>query len=262
MYVRTANIGRSPSTRTDCAACRSDRTFADMDLAELIRSHKGDRSFKELQRACGDYPSDKRLQQLATKPPRNFPDPPTISALARGLRVPAVTVVLSAAESLGIDVRRAAPALLDRLPAGVDKLTEEQTRVLVDMARSFVESNETSVAQRVALRNLLAHSDVDIFDENDAPVTDAAGLDRVIDSLLADERQSPGTLANFMEAMQAAREHIREVEERGESHANIAFFTRPEEPSDPDEILEHLREEQSAANPERRDPGTGEEHPT
>lgn len=128
-----------------------------MNLAELIQSHKGDRTFAELQRDCGDYPSDKRLQQLATQPQKNFPDPPTIQALAQGLRVPEVVVVLAAAETLGIDTRRATPALLDRLPAGVDLLSEDQVRAIVDIARTFIDANQVHDIERSAWDRAVAN---------------------------------------------------------------------------------------------------------
>lgn len=112
-----------------------------MNLAQLIAAHKGQRSYADLERDCGGTPKAARWQQLATAPPKNFPDPPTIEALARGLKVPAVTVVLSSAESLGIDTRRAAPEFLDYLPEGIETLTEQQVQIVSETVRSFVESN-------------------------------------------------------------------------------------------------------------------------
>lgn len=112
-----------------------------MNLADLITAHKGARSYVKLEEACGGSPKAARLQQLAAGPPKNFPDPSTIAALARGLRVPATTVVLAAAESLGIDVRRPNQAVLDRFPAGVDRLSEEQLQALILMAQSLVDAS-------------------------------------------------------------------------------------------------------------------------
>lgn len=112
-----------------------------MDLGELISLHKGDRSYATLERDCGGAPRAARLQQLATAPLKNFPDPPTIQALARGLRVSERAVVLAAASSLGLSVGDV-NVLVDRLPDGARDLSEDQIATVVDMVRRLVEANE------------------------------------------------------------------------------------------------------------------------
>jgi hypothetical protein len=127
-----------------------------MNLSQLIKSHKGARSYADLSRDCGGYPSDKRIQQLATQAPKNFIDPPTVVALAKGLRVPQVAVVLAVAESLNLDVRRATPALLDRLPPGIERLSETQINAIAEMIRALLEASEgRSIPQQ--MREVVGH---------------------------------------------------------------------------------------------------------
>lgn len=123
-----------------------------MNIAELIRIGKADRSYEQLARDCGGQPTAARLQQIATKPVRTFPDPPTIRGLSKGLRVTEATVVLAAAESLGLDVRRSASRLVSLLPAGVDRLTDEQVDAVLSVVHSMTRSaGEQSPAPVVQL---------------------------------------------------------------------------------------------------------------
>jgi hypothetical protein len=75
-------------------------------LADLILDRKGGRSFEKLAEDCGGTPAGRRLQQLANgnRPMKNFPDPETITAMARGLGVSTTEVVLASARSLGVTV--------------------------------------------------------------------------------------------------------------------------------------------------------------
>lgn len=108
-----------------------------MNLAELISSQKGDRSYDQLERDCGGRPSSKRLQQIVTGQLKAFPDPDSIRSLARGLRVSEAAVVLAAAESLGLDVRRALPALVEILPAEASDLSEREALAVAELIRAF-----------------------------------------------------------------------------------------------------------------------------
>lgn len=109
-----------------------------MNLSELIETHKGRRSYPELARECGGVPSSKRLQQLVREPIKNFPDPPTVAALARGLRVPQREVILSAAESLGLEVHDTAPRLMQLMPVGAQDLSEEQAAAIAHLVDVIV----------------------------------------------------------------------------------------------------------------------------
>jgi hypothetical protein len=106
-----------------------------MDLAELIRSTKGDRSYDDLARDAGGTPGRQRWQQLATSPIRNFPDPPTIRSIAGALGVTQRTVVLAAAESLGLDTGTPGGLVEQLLPPGLDDLPEDEQRALLGVAR-------------------------------------------------------------------------------------------------------------------------------
>ncbi|WP_193613119.1 hypothetical protein [Nocardioides lijunqiniae] len=110
-----------------------------MDLSELIDTHKGRRTYPELSRDCGGTPSGKRLQQLVKDPIKNFPDPPTMKALARGLRVPERAVVLAAAQSLGLEVRDTMPRLFQLLPTTANDLSEQQAAAIAHLVDAIVE---------------------------------------------------------------------------------------------------------------------------
>jgi len=75
-----------------------------LTLGQLIDARRGNRSYEALARDCGGTPGAKRLQQLAKKPVRNFPDPDSIRALALGLGASVTTVVMACARSLGLTV--------------------------------------------------------------------------------------------------------------------------------------------------------------
>lgn len=75
-----------------------------MNLAQLIATYRGDRSNLELAALCGNRPSPQRWGDLANgKPLKNFPDPPTVKAIAQVLGVNERMVILACAESLGLD---------------------------------------------------------------------------------------------------------------------------------------------------------------
>lgn len=75
-----------------------------MNLAQLIATHRGDRSNLELAAACGNRPSPQRWGDYANgKEMRNFPDPPTVKAIAQVLGINERIVVLACAETLGLD---------------------------------------------------------------------------------------------------------------------------------------------------------------
>lgn len=109
-----------------------------MNLSELIDTHRGGRSYAELERDCGGSPSKGRLQQMVKQPIKNFPDPPTVRALAQGLKVAQSAVVLAAAESLGLDVRTARPRVVELMPADADQLNERQAAAVAHLVSTIV----------------------------------------------------------------------------------------------------------------------------
>lgn len=130
-----------------------------MNLRELISEHRAGRSYSELERDCGGSPSAKRLQQMATQPIKNFPDPPSVQALSRGLRVSEVAVVLAAAESLGLDVESSMPRLVQLLPSSASEMTEQQAAAVAHLIKVFMPAD-------------LAWPDVEISIEPDPTVRD------------------------------------------------------------------------------------------
>lgn len=110
-----------------------------MNLNELIAVHKSGRSYEELARNCGGGITSQRLQQIATTVPKAFPSADTIRGLARGLRVSESVVVLAVAESLGLDVARAVPRLVELLPASATALSDRQAAAIAEVIRSFTD---------------------------------------------------------------------------------------------------------------------------
>lgn len=108
-----------------------------MNLNELFRYHKGARSYDELERACSRALTSQRLQQIATTVPKAFPHAANISAIAKALGVREVVVVLAAAESLGLDVGREVPRLVQLLPAEAIELRDDEIAALAQVIRAF-----------------------------------------------------------------------------------------------------------------------------
>lgn len=113
-----------------------------MNLSELIGTHRGGRTYAELARDCGGSPSAERIRQLLNGPLKNFPDPPTVAALARGLRVSHSAVVLASAESLGLDVSTSMPRVVELLPAGARDLTEQQAAAIAHLVHTIVDASD------------------------------------------------------------------------------------------------------------------------
>ena len=108
-----------------------------MDIAALIRSTKGRRSYERLADDCGGKLTAARLQQIATKPPREFPEPATIRALTLGLRVGERHVILAWAESLGLDVGESQARLAQLLPPSAADLDDDQTAAVLAVVNAM-----------------------------------------------------------------------------------------------------------------------------
>jgi len=152
-----------------------------VNLSQLIATQKQGRTYAQLEVDCGGFPSSKRLQQLATQVQKNFPDPVTIKALARGLRVTEVAVVLSSAESLGLDVGRATPTVLDYLPPGVNDLDDDQLFAIGNLIRSFMppeQQDEPTPAETA----LAAEVTLNVWgpDESETPSPDQPVVDHIL----------------------------------------------------------------------------------
>lgn len=107
------------------------------DLQALIGLRKGDRSYEQLSKECDGVPTAKRLHMLATAPIKNFPDPDTIRGLSKGLRVTETTIVLAAAESLGLDVR-SPDGWAALLPADTERIPSHMRDAILSVVHSAV----------------------------------------------------------------------------------------------------------------------------
>lgn len=116
-----------------------------VNLQTLITLRRGDRSLEQLARDGGDVPGQAQWSIYArTGPKRVLPDPPSIRAIARALRVSERTALHSCARSLGIDVSEHGAALLSLLPTGVSSLNRNQLIAVIAVVDVLVEANSAS----------------------------------------------------------------------------------------------------------------------
>ncbi|MBO0827761.1 MAG: hypothetical protein J2P24_08265 [Streptosporangiales bacterium] len=110
-----------------------------MDLAELIRRNKGERSFDTLAVDCGNRPTSQRIQQIASsRRLANFPDPDSIRGLAKGLGVTEWAVVQAAAVSVGLRVDESPSRLADLLPVDADRIPERIQDAFLSVVRAVI----------------------------------------------------------------------------------------------------------------------------
>lgn len=132
------------------------------DLADLIGQTKGDRSYAKLAQESGDVVIRQRWYQLATSPLKEFPEPPTIEAIARGLGVSVTDVVIACSRSVGLQVRDAGTfAGLDL--AGVPDEQAEAVRRLVSTLRTEREESTDGTATSQAEVSSAVSSAVDLI---------------------------------------------------------------------------------------------------
>lgn len=96
-----------------------------LTLQQLIRARMEERgwSYGELERRSGHQLTKGRWGQLGTGVRQvGFPEPATLACIAEVLEVDVTTVVLAAAQTVGLNVRRRGPDLAHLLPAGTDQL--------------------------------------------------------------------------------------------------------------------------------------------
>lgn len=142
-----------------------DPVSTEMDLSALITTHKGTRSYERLSRDCGGGVSAVRLNQLVRLPIKNFPDPATMTHLARGLTVPVREVLLATARSVGMNLPTGYDT--DSLTlAGVADLPTTAREAIANVAREMVRLYEGSATREDVTGNA----------EHPAPI-DAARVD-------------------------------------------------------------------------------------
>lgn len=112
-----------------------------LTLQGLIRARMDERgwSYGELERRSDGALSKGRWQQLGTGVRMAaFPEPESLLLMSTVLEVDETTVVLCAAQSLGIDARRRGPDLAQLLPAGTDRLSERMRDAILTVIRAAV----------------------------------------------------------------------------------------------------------------------------
>ena len=128
---RSRRTSRAASSRVSdpCVSCAWPDDHPDEDdspapgLDDLIRAgmHERGWSYSDLERASDRALTRGRWQQLGSGvPQRKFPDPASLTVIARVLEVDTTTVVLAAARSLGLDVGRRRAELAHLLPVHTD----------------------------------------------------------------------------------------------------------------------------------------------
>lgn len=117
-----------------------------LNLAQLILTKKGDRSYAKLARDCGGSPTDRRLNSMVVRPISQFPDIDTMRGLAIGLRVDVSEVVLAAARSLGLQIAETSPGAL--IVPGAGHLPDSAQEALMAMATELMKLQRPSSAPR------------------------------------------------------------------------------------------------------------------
>lgn len=114
------------------------------DLASLILTRKGSRSYERLSKDCGGFPTANRLQQLATKGLNEFPTPDTIRGMSRGLGATITDITLACARSLDLNVRMGDPDAL--VLAGAGALPLEAQEVIQSVTRQMLKAYRAAIA--------------------------------------------------------------------------------------------------------------------
>ena len=110
-------------------------------LSDLIQARMRERgwSYSDLERTSGRALTRGRWQQLgAGAPLRKFPDPGSLTVISEVLEVDITTVVLAAAHSLGLDVRRQPADLSALLPDRTEELSGRMREAILTLVRAAV----------------------------------------------------------------------------------------------------------------------------
>lgn len=123
----------------------TDEGQGDLTLPDLIRSLKGDRTYKELEAESGGVIKAQRWNQFANGERLNeFPEPRTLEAIADTLPCQLDVVLFACSRSVGLDVHNRQSRFVDMLPPSVDALSERSKSALLNMARTLSEAEQTS----------------------------------------------------------------------------------------------------------------------
>jgi hypothetical protein len=112
-----------------------------LTLHQLIRSRMEAHgwSYSDLERQSGRALSRGRWQQLGSGvQQKRFPDPASLLVIAQVLEFDITTVVLAAAQAVGLAVTPAGGDLAHLLPAGTDRLSERMRDAILMVIRAAV----------------------------------------------------------------------------------------------------------------------------
>ena len=112
-----------------------------LTLHQLIRARMDAQgwSYSDLERQSDRALSRGRWQQLGSGvPQKKFPDPASLLVIARVLEVDITTVVLAAAQAVGLAVTPAGGDLAHLLPPGTDRITHRMRDAILMMIRAAV----------------------------------------------------------------------------------------------------------------------------
>ena len=112
-----------------------------LPLHDLIQARMQERgwSYSDLERASGRALTRGRWQQLGSGAQlRKFPDPGSLTAIAEVLEVDITTVVLAAAQTLGLDVRQQGADLSHLLPDRTERLSDRMRDAILGLIRAAV----------------------------------------------------------------------------------------------------------------------------
>jgi hypothetical protein len=112
-----------------------------LTLHQLIRDRMAERgwSYTDLERRSDHALTRGRWQQLGSGlRQKKFPDPASLTVIARVLEVDITTVVLATAQALGLDARREGSDLAHLLPAETDRLSERMRDAILTLIRAAV----------------------------------------------------------------------------------------------------------------------------
>ncbi len=119
----------------------TDDREATPTLHQLIRTCMEDRgwSYTDLARRSGQALTRGRWQQLGSGVrQKNFPDPASLQVIAQVLEVDVTTVVLGAAQAVGLDARLEGSAFAYLLPEQTELLSPHMRDAILNLIRAAV----------------------------------------------------------------------------------------------------------------------------
>ena len=119
-------------------------------LGELIAIGKGNRNWDQMSDATGGVYGPKRFSQIMNNNPplQMIPEPQYIRAIAQACGVSEWSVVVAAAETVGITVEREPSGFLRMIPKDADaELSDDQKGVILSILRQYIADNRARTAE-------------------------------------------------------------------------------------------------------------------